>query len=197
VEYTYKIETLQPKAEYMRVRYSAEGYQDYVRSFNPRQFDQEHLVGIITRFAPQVVESWERWASHPENVEVETEGVATAEAPFVDPNFDPLHVPVVEDQPQYDLFTQRIEMNMIEDPMQPTVGWTIYDLTSEEQAEVLEFQKGAMRYDRAILLQETDHWVMSDTPEPTQAQLDYRQALRDVPAQAEFPRNIVWPTKPE
>ena len=38
--------------------------------------------------------------------------------------------------------------------------------------------------------------MMSDTPEPTQAQLDYRQALRDVPAQAEFPQNIVWPTKP-
>ena len=30
-----------------------------------------------------------------------------------------------------------------------------------------------------------------------QAWADYRQALLDVPAQAGFPHNVVWPTKPE
>ena len=30
-----------------------------------------------------------------------------------------------------------------------------------------------------------------------QVWLDYRQALRDVPAQAGFPHTITWPTKPE
>jgi hypothetical protein len=30
----------------------------------------------------------------------------------------------------------------------------------------------------------------------TQAEIDYRQALRDVPAQAGFPENVTWPTKP-
>jgi hypothetical protein len=138
MEYTYKIESLQPKAEYMRVRYSAEGHEDYVRSFNPRQYDQEHLIEIITGFASTVVETWERLAAHPEIVDVATEGVATAEAPNIaGPDFDPLHAPVIEDQPAFDQFTQYITLNEIEDPMQPTVGWTVHDMTAEEQADFL------------------------------------------------------------
>jgi hypothetical protein len=31
----------------------------------------------------------------------------------------------------------------------------------------------------------------------SQEWIDYRQALRDVPAQDGFPRNIVWPSEPE
>ena len=159
MEYTYKIESLKPKAEYMRVRYSAEGYEDYVRSFNPRQFDQEHLVGLITGFASTVVEAWERLAAHPEVVDIQTEGVATAEAPVVaGPDFDPTHVPVIEDQPAYDPFTQYVTLNQIEDPMQPTVGWTIHDMTAEEQAQYLtewrQFFVVTMRQARLALIQQ-------------------------------------------
>ena len=50
------------------------------------------------------------------------------------------------------------------------------------------------RENRDNLLAETDWWVLSDTPEPTQAQLAYRQALRDVTSQAGFPEHIKWPT---
>jgi len=39
--------------------------------------------------------------------------------------------------PDIDVFTQRCEPAMIEDIMQETVGWDIYDLTEEEQAEFL------------------------------------------------------------
>jgi len=35
------------------------------------------------------------------------------------------------------------------------------------------------------------------TAEQQQAWADYRQALLDVPQQAGFPDNVVWPTKPE
>lgn len=52
------------------------------------------------------------------------------------------------------------------------------------------------RMQRDMLLIETDWWAMSDrtmTPEQTA----YRAALRDITAQAGFPDNIVWPTKPE
>ena len=52
------------------------------------------------------------------------------------------------------------------------------------------------RVKRDHLLQESD-WVMfSDTPEATQEWLDYRQALRDVPALEGYPDNFTWPTKP-
>jgi hypothetical protein len=35
------------------------------------------------------------------------------------------------------------------------------------------------------------------TAEQRQAWADYRQALLDVPQQASFPHDVVWPTKPE
>ena len=54
-----------------------------------------------------------------------------------------------------------------------------------------------VRLDRDYRLQQTDWMMFSDTATPSQAWLDYRQALRDVPSQAGFPDNIIWPTKPE
>lgn len=51
------------------------------------------------------------------------------------------------------------------------------------------------RQQRNTLLAETDWWAVADRT-MTQAEIDYRQALRDVPAQAGFPENVTWPTKP-
>ena len=117
-------------------------------------------------------------------------GSSSAEAP-------PEHIaPEVLPEPEYDFYTHRPEQNSFE-PGDATVGWTLIELTDEEKAVRLE--QGALdeRAKRNSRLARTDHWVMSDTPEPTQAQLDYRQALREVPQQAGFPQNIVWPTEPE
>ena len=55
------------------------------------------------------------------------------------------------------------------------------------------------REKRNALVAETDFLVMPDYPLPEdkrQAVLAYRQALRDVPEQAGFPRQIDWPVKP-
>jgi len=52
-----------------------------------------------------------------------------------------------------------------------------------------------VRAERDRLLMSTDWWCISDRT-PTQAQLDYRQALRDIPTQDGFPDTVVWPTKP-
>ena len=57
--------------------------------------------------------------------------------------------------------------------------------------------ESAKRIERDRLLQQTDWMMFSDTATPSQAWLDYRQALRDVPSQAGFPDNITWPSKPE
>ena len=51
------------------------------------------------------------------------------------------------------------------------------------------------RAERDALLTETDWWAVADRT-MTQAEKDYRQALRDVPQQDGFPVNITWPTKP-
>lgn len=61
-----------------------------------------------------------------------------------------------------------------------------------------------LRSKRNLLLAETDWWVLPDRT-PTQAQLDYRQALRDLPANSPNAAldengqliNVTWPTPPE
>ena len=53
----------------------------------------------------------------------------------------------------------------------------------------------SVRDERNTLLAETDWWALSDRT-MTQAETDYRQALRDVPEQEGFPVNITSPTKP-
>ena len=78
---------------------------------------------------------------------------------------------------------------------------------SEIQAKIVELKAAEpmrlLRIERNRRLAETDWWVLPDRT-PTQAQLDYRQALRDLPANSE-PQldnqgdliNITWPEVPE
>ena len=51
------------------------------------------------------------------------------------------------------------------------------------------------RATRDTLLTETDWWATSDRTLTTE-QTTYRQDLRDITGQADFPHNITWPTKP-
>lgn len=58
-----------------------------------------------------------------------------------------------------------------------------------------------LRADRNKRIAQTDYLFTSDyphtTPEAKQAWLDYRQALRDLPANTTDPENPVWPVAPE
>jgi hypothetical protein len=62
-------------------------------------------------------------------------------------------------------------------------------MTTEEKLEQL-------RSIRDLALASTDWWCCSDQT-PTQAQLDYRQALRDITETYTSLDDVVWPTKPE
>ena len=53
-----------------------------------------------------------------------------------------------------------------------------------------------LRKHRDRLLAATDHWAYQDTPTMTQAQIDYRQALRDITNTYTSLDEVVWPTKP-
>ncbi len=53
-----------------------------------------------------------------------------------------------------------------------------------------------LRNERDLRLRETDHWAYQDTPNMTQAQIDYRQALRDITKTYSSINDVVWPTKP-
>lgn len=62
--------------------------------------------------------------------------------------------------------------------------------TSEQLAE-------EYRSKRDALLSECDWTQVADAPVDQAAWKVYRQALRDIPEQKNFPANIVWPNKPE
>jgi len=81
--------------------------------------------------------------------------------------------------------------------------------TEEEITQELENLRAAepmrlLRIERDRLIAETDWWALSDRT-PTQAQLDYRQALRDLPSTATPVLDsttkigisgVDWPVKP-
>lgn len=62
------------------------------------------------------------------------------------------------------------------------------------------FPMQKFRETRNRLLDQTDKYSANDYPHKTdeirQAWLDYRQALRDLPANTEDPENPVWPVAP-
>jgi hypothetical protein len=60
-----------------------------------------------------------------------------------------------------------------------------------------EEQSAIVREQRDRLLTETDWTQAADIPQATKDKwAPYRQALRDVPDQAGFPFDVVWPVKP-
>ena len=53
-----------------------------------------------------------------------------------------------------------------------------------------------LRDERDRKLRETDHWAFQDTPDMTEDQKNYRQALRDITKTYDNIATVVWPTKP-
>ena len=81
-------------------------------------------------------------------------------------------------------------------PTEKAIEAKLTELQNAEPMRVLREER-----DRKLL--ETDWWCVSDRT-PTQAQLDYRTALRDLPSTAkpkldenENLTGVTWPNKPE
>lgn len=99
----------------------------------------------------------------------------------------------------------------------PEFGWIPFHATpndTEETGRVIyeEASKGdvapyeppneevvanQVRIIRNSILRQTDWTQLPDVPQATKEIWDdYRQALRDVPQQAGFPHEVIWPEKP-
>jgi len=90
----------------------------------------------------------------------------------------------------WDANGQQTESN---DPSGFGVTWSQVSakLTELQNAEPMRL----LRAERNRLIAETDWWVLPDRT-ATQAQLDYRQALRDITDTYTSLDDVVWPTKP-
>ncbi len=88
------------------------------------------------------------------------------------------------------------------DGVQQTGGkwYTKYSVVDMDQAAKTALdttQAEAMRKQRNEKLSECDWTQVDDAPVDKAAWATYRQALRDVTNQAEFPWTVTWPSKPE
>lgn len=76
------------------------------------------------------------------------------------------------------------------------------DATAAEQEAAYKAMKDAeqaasVRSSRSDKLKDSDWTQVADAPVDKAAWATYRQALRDISAQAGFPWTVVWPTQPE
>jgi len=77
-----------------------------------------------------------------------------------------------------------------------TTNWTAIPRSDEEKALLLSSVEASVRSDRNERLAKSDWTQLTDAPVNAAPWAAYRQALRDVPAQAGFPWTIDWPAQP-
>jgi hypothetical protein len=74
--------------------------------------------------------------------------------------------------------------------------WSISEMDDDAKAAKDAEAAKSVRADRDKRLAECDWTQLSDSQVDKAVWATYRQALRDVPAQAGFPYDITWPEKP-
>lgn len=100
-------------------------------------------------------------------------------------------------RPEFNDRTQKVvELAPQHNGEQWVQSWDVVDLSESELAAIAASQAAAVRAERNRRLTETDWTQVADAPVDQQAWAGYRQALRDITAQAGFPFDIEWPVAP-
>lgn len=103
----------------------------------------------------------------------------------------------VAERPPHDERTQRVaQASPVLVDGKWIAGWNIVEKTEAEVADADARKAAEVRAERNEKLTATDWTQIADAPVNSLAWANYRQALRDVPAQAGFPHNISWPVEP-
>jgi hypothetical protein len=106
-------------------------------------------------------------------------------------------VPVKSTPPPVENYRVNLERTAILENNSWIEKWIETPATSEQIKERTEAAATDARLKRNQLLIDCDWTQLSDSPVKTQAWVVYRQALRDITKQVNFPWNIVWPKAPE
>lgn len=171
----YEIIRVLPEQNFVQVKYSKEGKPDFFHRFTiPGYFTEEN----IHKYAKEKVE-WaiDYWANSSENDIFElTESLGQAK------------IIEYEAMPEFDSSTQMVENYIEEDETTVYHKKRVVDISLDELGE-------SVKDKRDVLLAATDIEALSDRT-MSDAMTAYRQALRDVPQQAGFPTDVVWPVKP-
>jgi hypothetical protein len=73
--------------------------------------------------------------------------------------------------------------------------YSVVDMDADAIASIDANQAKSVRDERNRRLSETD-WRFRSDMSPSQAWIDYCQALRDLPSQTGFPWEVTWPVEP-
>lgn len=192
----YEIEEYEPEREYILVKYTSPEDPEllYYKSLNPPDFSAEKLMELITAVGQTALGFWERAKQHELEMPIEESAVIDVE-PEVYLEKGP--VTVYLPQPEYDPWTEYVVQEEVTSPFQAECGWEIIKLEGDELAEQYEYMENAMRYERNDYLAQTDFVHLPDAGVGNLEEwLEFRQALRDLPETAGWPKAIEWPTQP-
>ena len=172
----YEITKAEPQQLSLQVKYTETGKPDFWVNLRVTDFSEEALHRVAKQGVIRAREFWDGIEGLPESVTLEvTEGTAKNV--------------VYAEAPTFDGVTKEISFEWVETDDAITQTWTVSEKSDDDKAQ-------AMRSQRDVLLARTDQFALSDMT-LTDAMATYRQALRDVPQQENFPGEVTWPTKPE
>lgn len=106
---------------------------------------------------------------------------------------------VITGRPEVDAATQSVDETIpafIQTHNRWEQQWGVRTATQEEIAERANAKSAEIRAERDQKLTATDWTQVADAPVDQAAWAAYRQALRDIPAQAGFPWTVNWPVAP-
>lgn len=104
-------------------------------------------------------------------------------------------------QPEVDEITQQLVQDTLPKLLNDEwiIGWTIIDKDQDQINKETQAKAEAVRSQRNSLLLQSDWTQLADAPltaDQKTAWANYRQELRDITDQANFPLNINWPIEP-
>lgn len=158
----YEILSLRPQQLFMQVAYRKDGHPDFIRNFNPEQFDEPSLQALIANNVILAQNHWDRISAAPDEVTLEaTTGSIRS---------------VVNDPiPDFIWETEVAEPTVIETDSEIRNSWVVRELTEEEiQQRDTDNRSGikiTMRQCRLALLAEGKladvETAIAELPEPT------------------------------
>jgi hypothetical protein len=193
----YRVIDYRPQHEWISVEFTHPDRPEepWVREFSFPDFSKEKLVDHLTAVAAGIAGTWARIPNHPAELPIPNSGeldvMPELYLPY-EPN--PQYAP----EPEWDQWTQELLPGEVWSPLQETIEWVVRDLSPEEQAQRVEEVSAAYRQERDYLLMKSDHIFCSDVEvSDKKAWIDYRQELRDMTSQPNFPKEFDWPVPPD
>jgi hypothetical protein len=196
----YKVLDYRPEAEWIAVEFFDEANPDrepWVQQFVFPDFSRDKLTEQLRAIASRFAGSWTRIPDHPAELSIPETGTLDVEPELYLP-FEPN--PQYAPEPEFDEWTQEIRyVDVSDDPYAEVIPWEVVDLTKEQIQERLDMHSAMMREQRDYALMCSDFIFSPDISISTEKKAEwceYRQKLRDLTLQSDFPKEIDWPQKP-